>query len=291
MIAFNISLALTSADSQHESLEEVSVYQYRQRRNAAPTASAVSLQQIRQEIDRKLTQACTATDKLCKTGPQGPPGDSGAPGYPGYKGEKGAPGKPGPRGRLGPVGPQGVSGKEGPRGPQGIKGVKGEDGSVGPTGEKGDAGPRGQPGDKGSIGLKGNRGSRGSTGIQGPKGECTVSPKISVFPVSQNVFVNNPATLYCWVQGQTSKTTTWQKLGGAFSNNAVINHGVLNIRKTQRSDAGSYLCTVFTGYGIFRAISTLGIRGTKFNSYLCHQLFTYIISRFHTRGRETRPDG
>ena len=117
-------------------MEEVSVYQYRQRRNAAPTASAVSLQQIRQEIDRKLNQACTATDKFCQIGPQGPPGDSGAPGYPGYKGEKGVPGNPGPRGRLGSKGPQGVSGKEGPRGPQGIKGEKGEKGSVGPTGKK-----------------------------------------------------------------------------------------------------------------------------------------------------------
>jgi len=48
------------------------------------------------EIDKKFTQGCTNTEKLCQTGPQRPPGDPGAPGYPGYKEEKEAPGKPGP---------------------------------------------------------------------------------------------------------------------------------------------------------------------------------------------------
>ena len=244
-------------------MEKVSDYKYRQRRNADSIASAVSLQQIRQEIDRKLTQACTTTDKLCQTGPQGPPGDSGAPGYPGYKGEKGAPGKPGPRGRLGPLGPQGVSGKEGPRELQGIKGMKGEEGSKGPTGEKGDAGPRGQPGDKGSIGLKGNKGNRGSTGIQGPKGECVVSPKISVFPVSLDVFMYKQAAFYCWVQGVTSKKITWSKLGSTLSSDTVTRNGVLRISKVTNAHVGSYMCTAYSSHGILRAVSSLHVKSKK----------------------------
>ena len=62
----------------------------------------------------------------------------------------------------------------------------------------------GPPGSKGSTGIKGSRGIRGFTGIQGPKGVCVVSPKIFVFPESQYVIVNKPATFYCWVQGHLS---------------------------------------------------------------------------------------
>jgi len=243
-----------------KTLEKVSDHRYRERRSAIPTSTTVSLQQIRQEIDKKLTQACTNKVKLCQTGPQGPPGDPGAPGYPGYKGEKGAPGKPGPRGPLGRTGVQGTSGKQGPKGSQGVKGERGEQGSIGSPGKKGDVGPMGRPGHKGSIGLKGSKGNRGFTGIQGPKGECTVSPKIFVFPESQYVFVNKSATFYCWVQGQTSSKTTWRKLGGSLHNNMVIEDGVLHISNAQRSNVGSYLCTVFTGYGIFRAVITLGVK-------------------------------
>ncbi|CAH3192112.1 unnamed protein product [Porites evermanni] len=169
-----------SAISQ-ETVERAVDQDRRKRRNVAPTPGVISLQQLRQEINRKITQACATTDKICQTGQQGPQGVPGAPGYPGYKGEKGAPGKTGPLGPKGLTGAQGVRGKLGPTGLQRVKGEKGEVGAVGSPGEKGDTGPMGPTGFKGSTGLKGSKGNRGSTGIQGPKGECVVPPKIVFF--------------------------------------------------------------------------------------------------------------
>jgi len=40
-----------------------------------------------------------------------------------------------------------------------------------------------------------------------------------------------------------------------------VEDGALVINNVQRSHVGSYLCSVFTGYGIFRAVSTLRIKG------------------------------
>jgi len=157
-------------------------HRYRKRKDVAQTPgpnAAISLQQVRQEIDKKLSQVCTSKDKLCQVGPPGPQGDPGPHGYPGYKGEKGTSGIPGPQGPLGPTGAQGPSGKQGRQGPQGIKGDMGLEGPRGIPGIKGDVGPMGRPGEKGSIGLKGNKGDRGYIGLQGPKGECIVDPKIS----------------------------------------------------------------------------------------------------------------
>ena len=223
--------------------------------------TTISLQQIRQEIDKKLSQACTSNDTLCQVGPPGPPGDPGALGYPGYKGEKGAPGITGPRGPLGPVGAPGLSGKQGRQGPQGIKGDVGDVGPRGIPGVKGDVGAMGRPGEKGSIGLKGNKGNRGYTGLQGPKGECIVDPKISIYPVSQGAFINTTAIFYCWVDGQTSKQITWSKLGGALLRNTTVKDGALHINNVQRSHVGSYMCTAHTGHGILKAISRLQLKG------------------------------
>ena len=246
-------------------MEPFSEHRYRKRKNVAqtsgPNAPNISFEQVRLEIDRKLTKACTSKDKICQVGPPGPAGDSGPHGYPGYKGEKGEPGMPGPQGPLGPTGAPGPNGKQGRQGPQGIKGDVGEDGPGGIPGVKGDVGPIGRPGEKGSIGLKGNKGNRGYTGLQGPKGECTVDPKISIYPVSQEVFINTPAIFYCWVDGQTSKQITWSRLGGTLLKDTTVKDSALVINSVQRSHVGSYLCSVFTGYGIFRAVSTLGIKG------------------------------
>ncbi|KAL9987840.1 hypothetical protein ACROYT_G002210 [Oculina patagonica] len=150
-------------------------------------------------------------------------------------------------------------GKQGPEGTQGIKGQKGEKGSTGSLGAKGDVGPVGRPGIKGSTGFKGNKGNRGAMGLQGPKGHLVVSPKIHIFPLSQDVFINKSAIFYCWVDGHTTTKTTWRKLGGALIDD-VKNGDVLHIRNVKKSHAGSYLCSAFTGYGIFRAISTLSIK-------------------------------
>ena len=210
-----------------ETLESVSRQHPRERRNLAPTPGVLSLKQFRQEIDKKFTQACTTADKLCQTGQQGPKEEKGAPGYPGYKGEKGAPGKSGPRGPKGLTGTQGIRGKQGPTGSQGVKGEKGEEGAVGSRGAKGDTGRIGPPGEKGSFGFKGNKGNRGITGIQGPKGECSVVPKISVFPESQYVFVNRSATFYCWVQGQSVDKITWRKLENDSLRDIRTTNGIL----------------------------------------------------------------
>ena len=241
----------------------VEAHHHKNRRDVSQTQNAptISLQQIRKEIDKKLTQVCTTKGKICQVGPQGPPGDRGAHGYPGYKGEKGAPGIPGPQGPLGPSGAQGPNGKRGPQGAQGIKGKMGEEGPVGSPGMKGNVGPMGRPGIKGSIGLKGNKGNKGSIGVQGPKGECIFYPKISVFPVSLDVFINTTATFYCWVDGQTSKKITWSKLGGALLKDTAVENGVLRINNVQRSHVGSYMCTANTGLGIFKAISRLQLKG------------------------------
>ena len=247
-----------------DSVETVSVQPKRKRRNIAqsPTVETITLQQIRQEIDNKLSQVCNPTGQLCQTGPPGPPG---ALGYPGYKGEKGAPGKTGPRGPLGPIGAPGASGIRGPIGPQGVKGEKGNEGPVGAPGIKGETGPIGRSGEKGSIGLKGQKGRKGSVGIQGPKGQCVVPPKIRVYPVSQEVFINETATFHCWVHGQTSNKIAWRKLGGVILNDNVVEKGTLQISNVQRSHVGSYMCTAYTGHGIFKSISILQVKGKTFH--------------------------
>ena len=109
LLQTNNNLFLLSTEFQ-ETLESVSRHQPRERRNIAPTPGVLSLQQVRREIDKKFSKACTTADKLCQTGQEGPKGEKGAPGDPGYKGEKGAPGKTGPRGILGPKGTKGIRG-------------------------------------------------------------------------------------------------------------------------------------------------------------------------------------
>ena len=231
----------------------------RQKRNAAlsPTAVTVTLQQIRQEINNKFSEVCKSSDRICQAGPPGPPG---ALGYPGYKGEKGASGKEGPPGPSGPIGTPGVGGKRGPVGPPGVKGEKGDKGSVGAPGIRGETGTKGRQGQKGSLGLKGNKGIRGLVGIQGPKGECAVPPKISVYPVSQEVFINETAIFFCWVQGQTSSKITWRKLGGTLSD-ATVENGALRINSVQMLHMGSYMCSANTGLGSLRGFSTLKVKG------------------------------
>ena len=219
---------------------------------------------------------CSTADKLCQTGQQGPKGEKGALGYPGYKGEKGAPGKGGPHGPKGFTGSQGIRGKQGPTGSQGVKGQKGEEGAVGSLGAKGDTGRMGPPGDKGSVGFKGNKGNRGFTGIQGPKGECVVPSKIFVSPESQYVFLNKSATFYCWFQGKSSKKITWRKLEGNVLREVSTSNGLLHINNVQRSHIGSYLCTVFTNYGVFRAVAILGIKGTARHNSFFLLLFFYV---------------
>ena len=245
-------------------------HHHKNRRDVSQTqnAPAISLQQIRKEVDKKLSQVCATTDKICQVGPQGPPGDRGAHGYPGYKGEKGAPGIPGPQGPLGPTGAQGPNGKRGPQGAQGIKGKMGDEGPVGSPGMKGNVGAMGRPGIKGSIGLKGNKGTKGSIGVQGPKGECIFSPKINVFPVSMDVFINKAATFYCWVDGVTSKKITWRKLGGSLLTDTTSEVGTLRINNVQRYHVGSYMCTAYTGHGSLQAISSLRLKGCYFFFFL-----------------------
>ena len=255
----------------------VSRDRHRQRKNVAqsPAADTISLQKIRQEINNQLNLVCNATYKICQTGPPGPPG---AHGYPGYKGEKGAPGKTGQRGPLGPVGAPGASGKRGPVGHQGVKGETGDKGSVGAPGIKGEVGPMGHPGEKGPIGVKGNKGSRASVGVQGLKGECVVPPRISVYPVSQEVFVNETATIYCWVHGQTSSKITWRKLGGTLFNDNEVKNGILQISSVQRSHVGPYMCTAYTGHGMLKAIGSLQLKGRA-----CHLiLYFFLFFVFHS---------
>ena len=100
-------------------------------------------------------------------------------------------------------------------------------------------------------------------GIQGPKGECVVPLKISAYPVSQEVFVDEPVIFYCWVQGHLSSKITWSKLGGTLSD-ATVEDGALRISNVRRSHAGSYMCTAQTGLGMFRIISRLQIKGKVF---------------------------
>jgi len=137
----------------------------------------------------------------------------------------------------------------------------GEEGPRGIPGIKGDVGPMGRPGQKGSIGLQGNKGNRGYTGPQGPKGECIFDPKISIYPVSQEVFINATAIFYCWVDGQTSRQITWSKLGGALLKDTTVKDGALQINNVQRSHVGSYMCTANTVHGFLKAISRMRLKG------------------------------
>ncbi|RMX45209.1 hypothetical protein pdam_00021082 [Pocillopora damicornis] len=266
-IIFNKSLLIRTSvllaffNNQHHSFESkigsvssiIRDYQ-RERRNVA--AGTITLQQVRQEINNKFNKSCSVNNKICQTGPPGPPS---AHGYPGYKREKRATGKTGTRGPSGPIGAPGVSGKRGPEGPQGVKGDKGDKGSVGAREIRGETGTKGRKGQKVSIGLKGSKGSRGLVGIQGPKGECVVPLKISAYPVSQEVFVDEPVIFYCWVQGHLSSKITLRKLAGTLSD-ATTEDGALRISSVQRSHAGLYMCTAHTGLGMFRIISRLHVK-------------------------------
>ena len=165
-----------------ETVESVPGQHQREKRNIAPTAGALSLQQIRQEIDKKFTQACSTADNLCQTGQQGPKGEKGALGYPGYKGEKGAPGKTGPRGPKGLTGTQGIRGKQGPTGAQGVKGEKGEEGAVGSRGAKGDTGRMGSPGEKARLDLKGTKGAVALLVFKDQKENVLFLPKYLFLP-------------------------------------------------------------------------------------------------------------
>ena len=99
-------------------------------------------------------------------------------------------------------------------------------------------------------------------GPQGQKIECHVLPKISVFPDSLEVFINEPATFYCWLQGQSSTNTTWRKLGGTLSNDSVVEGDVLHISSVRGWHVGSYVCTAHANHGTLKAISTLQVKGT-----------------------------
>ena len=142
-----------------------------------------------------------------------------------------------------------------------MKGDIGKQGPVGSPGVKGDVGSMGRPGEKGSIGLKGHKGNKGSIGVKGPKGECIITQKINVSPVSQEVFVSEAATFYCWVSGQMSKRITWRKIGGSLLTDTTSQDGILHINSVQKSDVGSYMCTVYTGHGILKAIGRLQLKG------------------------------
>ena len=179
---------------------------------------------------------------------------------------------------MGPKGTKGIRGTQGPTGTQGFKGAKGEEGGAGSRGAKGDTGLMGPPGLRGSTGIKGSKGNRGFTGIQGPKGECVVPPKISVSPESQYVFLNKPATFYCWVQGHLSQKITWRRLEGNSHRDISTTNGILHINNVQRSHTGSYLCTVVTSYGTFRAVSILGVKGKTLYSSFVHFFFLSFCS-------------
>ena len=244
-------------------MQFISGHRQRNKRNVPQTTNTptISLQQVRQEIKEKLSQACTSKNKICQVGPPGPKGDLGPNGYPGYKGEKGASGISGPQGPSGPKGNPGPQGRQGRQGPQGIKGDMGVEGPRGFPGVKGEIGFMGRRGEKGSTGLKGDKGNSGYTGLQEPKRECIIDPKISIYPVSHEVFINTPAIFYCWVDGQTSKQITWSKLGGVLASDITVKGDVLHISNVQKSHSGSYLCTAITDYGTLRAIGTLGVKG------------------------------
>ena len=272
-----LSLSVCHYVAAQNNVQGFSLSGHRQRneRNVPQTKNppVISLQQVRQEIKEKFSQACTNKHKICQEGLPGPKGDAGPPGY---KGERGAPGVTGPQGPLGPIGAPGPGGKQGHQGPQGIKGDMGAEGARGIPGVKGDVGQIGRPGEKGSIGLKGNKGNRGYTGLQGPKGECIVGPKISIYPVSQEVFINTTAIFYCWVDGQTSKQITWSKLGGALLKDTTVKDGALHINNVQRSHVGSYMCTAHTDHGILKAISNLHLKGTDF-PFCCAKKPNYLF--------------
>ena len=55
-------------------------------------------------------------------------------------------------------------------------------------------------------------------------------------------------------------------------------NGVLYITNAQRPHTGSYLCTVFTSYGIFRAVTILGIKGEIFCIIFTFLLFKLRLS-------------
>ena len=224
----------------------------RRKRNSAQ----ITVQDVRHEINNQFNRACNATKNL----PEGTSRPSWCSRV--YKGEPGPPGLTGPRGFMGLSGASGVSGKQGPVGPQGVKGEKGDVGFVGAPGIKGESGLPGPQGKKGSIGLKGSKGIKGSNGIRGPKGHLVVAPKVHIFPKSQVVPVNKSATFHCWVDGHMSTKTTWRKLGNTLAK-GVVNGDTLHFDNFQKSHAGSYVCSVFTGYGFFKAASTLQIKGME----------------------------
>ena len=92
-----------------------------------------------------------------------------------------------------------------------------------------------------------------------------MTPKIVVFPDSLDVFMNKQTTFYCWVQGVTSITITWRKLGGSASIDTFTQNGngILHISNVTRSHVGLFMCTASTSHGILKAVSSLRLKGMK----------------------------
>ncbi|XP_022791046.1 collagen alpha-1(XVI) chain-like [Stylophora pistillata] len=251
-------------------------YKRKKRSNAlSPTVGTINIQQVREEINNKLSEVCKSSNSICQAGPPGPPG---ALGYPGYKGEKGAPGREGPPGPSGPIGAQGLGGIRGPVGPQGVKGNKGDKGSVGATGIKGETGAKGLQGRKGSIGSKGNKGNKGSVGIQGPKGECVVPMRISVYPVSQEVFAGETAIFYCWVQatGSPPPRIEWYRAQKQSVSIPVNQEDRCLLVNTDKENAeGDYICRATSRLGLAETVTTviatrfIGMTLVLITAYLC----------------------
>lgn len=71
------------------------------------------------------------------------------------------------------------------------------------------------------------------------------------------------ASFYCSVTGDPTPATTWTKLGGTLSANAVVDGSRLTFYRPAFEDAGDYVCNGVNAFGSDSEIATLVITRGK----------------------------
>ncbi|XP_071839760.1 basement membrane-specific heparan sulfate proteoglycan core protein-like isoform X3 [Apostichopus japonicus] len=89
--------------------------------------------------------------------------------------------------------------------------------------------------------------------------EASNRPVVTVNPPILEVEEGQLASFYCSVTGDPTPATTWTKLGGTLSANAVVDGSRLTFYRPAFEDAGDYVCNGVNAFGSDSEIATLVI--------------------------------
>ena len=104
----------------------------------------------------------------------------------------------------------------------------------------------------------------GVPGHPGPKGEPGQSisvPEVIVSPASLTVTQNQTATFYCSADGNPKPSVFWSKISGVGLVSTDGQDNKLQIKNTDYSDSGSYVCTATNVLGQVKKVVRLFVEG------------------------------